>query len=39
VYHNLREYGRVDHVDIGIVAQAVTTAIAEVWDSRRTRVS
>jgi serine protease Do len=29
VYHSLREYGRVDHVDIGIVAQTVTPAIAE----------
>jgi serine protease Do len=29
VYHSLRDYGRVDHVDIGVVAQTVTAAIAE----------
>jgi serine protease Do len=29
VYHSLRQYGRVDHVDIGVVAQTVTTPIAE----------
>jgi serine protease Do len=29
VYRSLREYGRVDHVDIGVVAQTVTAPIAE----------
>lgn len=29
VYHSLREYGRVDHVDIGVVAQTVTATVAE----------
>jgi serine protease Do len=28
VYHSLRKYGRVDHVDIGVSAQTVTAAIA-----------
>jgi serine protease Do len=28
VYHSLRTYGRVDHVDIGVVAQTVTAPIA-----------
>jgi serine protease Do len=29
VYRSLRQYGRVDHVDIGVVAQTVTPPIAE----------
>ena len=29
VYRSLREYGHVDHVDIGVVAQTVTAPIAE----------
>jgi serine protease Do len=29
VYRSLREYGRVDHVDIGVAAQTVTTPIAQ----------
>ena len=29
VYRSLREYGRVEHVDIGVVAQTVTAPIAE----------
>jgi len=28
VYHSLREHGRVDHADIGVVAQTVTASIA-----------
>jgi serine protease Do len=28
VYHSLRKYGRVDHVDIGVIAQTVTAPIA-----------
>jgi serine protease Do len=39
VYHSLREYGRVDHVDIGVVAQTVTAAIADGLGLGTTQVS
>jgi serine protease Do len=29
IYHSLRKYGHVDHIEIGVVAQTITSAMAE----------
>jgi serine protease Do len=29
IYHSLRKYGHVDHIEIGVVAQTITSTMAE----------